>query len=91
MADTIPMLLGFAVLLPLISFVVILVAGPKMGKAGSAAGWVATLAIVGAGVLSFASLIGWLNTFPIAAAEHHAEAPHDGSHESGDHGAGRCA
>ena len=58
------LLLGWAVLLPLISFFVILIFGPKMGKGGSLAGWVATLAIVGAGVLSFASLVDLVERQP---------------------------
>ena len=86
MADTIPMLLGFAVLLPLLSFVAILIAGPRMGKAGGAAAWVATLAIVGACVLSFISLFGWLGAHPISAAAHHAGAEHGGAQHEGTHG-----
>ena len=49
-----------AVLLPLISFFLILCFGPWMGKAGSGAAYVATGAIGLAGVLSFVSLFTWL-------------------------------
>ncbi|MEM8679915.1 MAG: NADH-quinone oxidoreductase subunit L, partial [Planctomycetota bacterium] len=87
MVDNIPVLLGWAVLLPLISFVVILLFGPRLGKAGSMAGWVATLAIVGAGVLSFASLAIWLNAHPPLPLAHGDHGAH-GEHEShGGHGA----
>ncbi len=78
----IPLLLGAAVLLPLASFFVILVFGPKMGHAGKFAGNVATGAIVGAGLLSFISLFIWLG-------EHWPEKPHHGGHDeasSGEHG-----
>ena len=80
MADNIPMLLGWAVLLPLVSFVAILIAGPRMGKAGALAGWVATLAIVGAGVLSVTSLTIWLVANPLVAA---SEADHPSADTEG--------
>jgi NADH-quinone oxidoreductase subunit L len=58
--STLPLLLGLAWLLPLASFALILLFGPKMGRAGNKAAHVATTAIVTACVLSFASLILWL-------------------------------
>jgi len=65
-----PILLGIAVLLPLISFFVILAVGrwwkPVIG------GYLATAAIVSAGVLSAWSLTIWLAHHPVGAAEHHA-------------------
>ncbi|MBP86724.1 MAG: proton-translocating NADH-quinone oxidoreductase subunit L [Planctomycetaceae bacterium] len=59
-ANLIPTLLGTAVILPLVSFFVILRYGPKMGKAGEYAAYVATGAIGSAAVLSFFSLVVWL-------------------------------
>jgi proton-translocating NADH-quinone oxidoreductase chain L len=63
-----PILLGIAVLLPLISFFVILAAGrwwkPVVG------GYLATAAIVAAGVLSAWSLTIWLVHHPIGAGDH---------------------
>jgi NADH-quinone oxidoreductase subunit L len=83
----IPTLLAAAVLLPLVSFAMILVAGPKMGKQGSFAGYLATAAILGAAVLSFVSLSLWINGNPPVETAHHAES-HDGQHDAaaGDHG-----
>ena len=56
----IPRLLGAAVLLPLASFVVIVLAGPRLGKNGRGAGSMATGAILGAAVLSCLALCLWL-------------------------------
>ena len=85
--DLIPTLLAAAVLLPLLSFGMILVAGPKMGKRGLFAGYLATAAILGAAVLSFVSLSLWINGNPPVETAHHAES-HDGQHDAaaGDHG-----
>ncbi len=47
-AETLSMLLGAAWLLPLASFAVIVLFGPRMGKHGVLAGYVATGAILGA-------------------------------------------
>ena len=52
-----PAMLGVAVLLPLASFFVILAFGTKLGKN---AAYLATAAIVGAGLLSFICLFAWL-------------------------------
>jgi len=70
-----PILLGTAVLLPLISFFAIFVLGrwwkPVLG------GYVATVAIVAAGVLSAVSLAVWLAHHPVSGAAHHGpEAEH---------------
>ncbi len=72
--ETIPFLLGLAVLLPLISFAAIFVFGNWMGKAGSFAGLVATGAIFGAFVLSVISLVIWLGANPL-----------ESEHGGGDH------
>ena len=74
MIEFLPILLGFAVLLPLISFFIILCFGPKMGKAGSGAAYMAICAIGGACLLSFASLFIWLNN------HYHELGPHGGDH-----------
>jgi NADH-quinone oxidoreductase subunit L len=58
--STLPLLLGLAWLLPLGSFALILLFGPKMGRAGKNAAHVATAAIVAACGLSFVSLVLWL-------------------------------
>ena len=59
--DILSLLLGLAVLLPLISFAVIAVFGPRMGKAGEYGGYVATAAIVGGFVLSIIALAVWVS------------------------------
>ncbi|MEO8496090.1 MAG: proton-conducting transporter membrane subunit, partial [Planctomycetota bacterium] len=64
------MLLGWAVILPLVSFFVILVFGPRMGKAGEHAASLATAAIALASILSFASLAIWLYHHPISVGSH---------------------
>ena len=69
-----PTLLGGAVLLPLLSFVIIVLAGPNLGKHGKAAGSIATFAILGSAVLSFISLFCWLGSnWPTSG--HHDETP----------------
>ena len=70
--NTLPLLLGTAWLLPLASFALILLFGPRMGKAGRGAGFVATGAILAAFLLSTVALLVWLNAHPIEAAEHHS-------------------
>jgi NADH-quinone oxidoreductase subunit L len=68
-----PLLLGAAWLLPLASFVIILFFGPRLGKAGVLAGYLATGAILTSFVLSFSSLCLWLSHHPPhAPAVHHA-------------------
>src|SRR5262245_1441256 len=57
---TLPLLLGLAWLLPLASFTLIVLFGPRMGKHGRGAGLLATAAIVGACVLSMIALVGWI-------------------------------
>lgn len=71
--SALPLLLGLATLLPLVSFFLILLFGPKMGKGLGYGSYVATGAILGSAVLSFISLFFiWLpNHFP--EGSHHAE------------------
>ncbi len=69
----IPVLLGLAVLLPLASFWIILIAGRRMGKAGEYAAHLATAAIAGGFGLSLISAIMWFSTTPdFGGDEHHA-------------------
>ncbi len=65
-----PILLGLAWLLPLASFVLIVLFGPLMGKAGRGAGYLATLAICSSFVLSAAALTLWIIQHPLAAGVH---------------------
>ena len=64
-ASLLPLLLALAWLLPLGSFALILVIGPRMGRGGRCAGYVATLAIVSALALSIAALAVWLLHHPL--------------------------
>ena len=77
-----PILLGLAWLLPLASFALILLFGPRMGKAGRGAGYLATAAIIASFVLSLAALGTWLSHHPVTATEHHA-AGHEAAGASG--------
>ncbi len=70
---TLPILLGLAWLLPLVSFALILFFGPRMGKAGHCAGYVATGAIMLGFVLSVVALVGWLSHHPLSAPDEHTE------------------
>jgi NADH-quinone oxidoreductase subunit L len=65
-----PLLLGLAWLLPLASFALIVFFGPRMGKSGYYAAYVATAAIVTGFVLSVVALGLWLVQHPLAAAGH---------------------
>ena len=65
LAAVLPTLLGLAWLLPLGSFVLILFWGPRMGKGGLCAGYLATSAILGSFGLSLASLVCWLLGHPV--------------------------
>ena len=58
--SALPWLLGLATLLPLASFFFLLLFGPRLGKAFGDGAYVATGAIVAAGVLSFVALLVWL-------------------------------
>ncbi len=92
-----PKLLGLAWLLPLASFALIVFFGPRMGKAGRLAGYVATGAILASCLLSLVALLGvWIPHYggapPVdeaAALDTHgaAEAVHGQSHASADHAA----
>jgi len=73
--DSLPLLLGLAVLLPLASFTAIVLFGRWMGKAGILASYVATGAIFGAFVLSAISFSIWyFGDLGAPAEAAHAEA-----------------
>ncbi len=72
--ELIPILLAAAWLLPLGSFTAIVFFGPRMGRHGVGAGYVATGAIAGSFVLSLLALVGWLAQHPIAHGGHAAGA-----------------
>jgi NADH-quinone oxidoreductase subunit L len=68
--QTLPMLLGLAWLLPLASFALIVLFGPRMGKSGRGAGYLATFAIIAAFILSASALVLWIMQHPLSAAVH---------------------
>lgn len=82
-AELLPMLLGAAWLLPLVSFTLILLAGPRMGKAGKGAGYLATGAILAGFVLSTVALIVWLQHHPVTASHGAGEGAAHGAHSAG--------
>src|SRR5260221_8561601 len=75
LASTLPVLLGLAWLLPLVSFALIVFFGPRMGPHGKYAALVATGAILGGFVLSLIALVGWVSQHPIVKT-HVAETEH---------------
>jgi proton-translocating NADH-quinone oxidoreductase chain L len=74
LATTLPTLLGFAWLLPLASFVMIWLFGPRLGHAGKHAGYIATGAILGSFVLSLIAMISWTGKHGVFVETHHDEA-----------------
>ena len=79
LADLLPRLLCVAWLLPLASFALIVFFGPRMGKRGVMASYVATGAILGSFLLSAIALIAWLATMGPHAHAHddeHADPAH---------------
>lgn len=70
MDQLLPTIYAAAVLLPLFSFVLILCCAPWLGRFS---GWLATSAILAAGILSFVGLGLWLN-------HHFPPPPHHGEH-----------
>ncbi len=86
--STLPVLLGLAWLVPLASFTLILLFGPRMGKHGQGAGVLATAAIGTSAVLSLVALfLVWIPNYSFPPEHHaaHAEA-HGGAHGEGAHG-----
>ncbi|MDO4557952.1 MAG: NADH-quinone oxidoreductase subunit L, partial [Planctomycetia bacterium] len=72
--ESLPILLGTAWLLPLVSFVLILFFGPKMGKAGKYAGHLAIAAIGTGLILSVIAACLWCGVHPAVAAAHGEDA-----------------
>ncbi|GAB4130409.1 NADH-quinone oxidoreductase subunit L [Thermopirellula anaerolimosa] len=77
----IPSLLAAACLAPLASFTIILLLGPRLGRGGRWAGYIATAAIATSLVLSVAAAYQWFSAHPLAghavahqAADEHAPA-----------------
>ena len=60
--NMLPFLLGVAVLLPLASFFIILVFGPRKDEPGEAFAYISVAAIAGAALCSFAALVVWLGS-----------------------------
>ncbi len=84
--STLPVLLGLAWLVPLASFALIVFFGPRMGKHGQGAGYLATGAILTSCLLSlFALFFVWLPNYDMPP-EHHAEASHGASAHDEGHG-----
>jgi proton-translocating NADH-quinone oxidoreductase chain L len=84
LADLLPKLLMIAWLLPLASFTIIVLFGPRLGKHGVLASYIATGAILGAFLLSSISFVSWIAK--------HGSAPAAAHHESADdHGHGHAA
>jgi NADH-quinone oxidoreductase subunit L len=88
-AETLSMLLGAAWLLPLASFTAIVLFGPRMGKHGVLASYVATGAILASLVLSLCALGFWLNKHGVPTISHgehaagHAPSAHPHEHAAG--------
>ena len=74
--DMLPTLLGWAVLLPLIAFAIVLIGGPRLGKGLGHGAYVSVGAILGAAVLSFLSLFLWLGSHWPESSHHHHDAAH---------------
>jgi len=74
-----PPMLALAWLLPLASFTLIVLFGPRMGRAGRGAAYLATAAIVASFVLSAAALGSWLWHHPLVSTLHGA---HDSARPS---------
>jgi NADH-quinone oxidoreductase subunit L len=64
-----PRLLGLAWLLPLASFVLIVLFGKRMGHGGKAAGFLAVAAIVSSFVLSLTALVCWLSVHSLKISQ----------------------
>ncbi len=81
--EYLPTILGAAVLLPLVSFVVIVLFGAAMRKAHVPTNYIATGAIMGSFVLAFTAMCIWLssNGMPVVHdhnGDDHASVAHDG-------------
>lgn len=79
-----PNVLATAVLLPLVSFCVILLAGPRLGQRGKGSAWVATGAILASTLLSFFAATVWFAAYETPTPHHGASEHHDEAHASTD-------
>jgi len=70
LSTVLPFLLGLAWLLPLASFTLIVLFGPRMGKHGVAASYLATGAIGFGFVLSLVALLAWVGAHGVSSADH---------------------
>jgi NADH-quinone oxidoreductase subunit L len=68
------LLLGTAWLVPLVSFALIVLFGPRMGRAGRCAGYLAMAAIFISCLLSLTALGVWISHHPLATAHGHESA-----------------
>ncbi|HET6881762.1 MAG TPA: proton-conducting transporter membrane subunit, partial [Pirellulales bacterium] len=75
LAASLPIWLGIAWLLPLVSFTLIVLFGPRMGKHGIGAAYLATFAIAVGFLCSAGCLAAWVYTHPLSPA--HAAAPEE--------------
>jgi NADH-quinone oxidoreductase subunit L len=73
LSTLLPTLLGIAWLLPLASFTLIVLFGPRMGKHGVGASYLATSAIAIGALCSWFSLACWFGYYGFKPAEHGAE------------------
>ncbi|RCS47716.1 NADH-quinone oxidoreductase subunit L [Bremerella cremea] len=85
-APYLPTLLATAVLLPLVSFCVILLAGPHLGSRGRGASYVATTAILGSLVLSIFATGIWFGMYQTPSS-HHGEDAASAEHAEETHAA----
>ena len=83
-AQTLSILLAAAWLLPLASFVIIVLFGPRLGKHGVLASYVATGAILAALALSSCAFVYWLSLHGVGPTEH-VHAGHGDVHAAGSH------
>lgn len=72
LASSLPLLLGIAWLLPLVSFTLIVFFGPRMGKHGIGAAYLATLAIATGFLCSAIALCLWWNANGLSPKLHAA-------------------
>lgn len=86
LSTTLPLLLGIAWLLPLASFTLIVLFGPRMGKHGLGAGYLATFAILVGAVCSWIALFAWFGHYGFKPAEEaHAVAAAESEHAVAEH------
>lgn len=80
--ELLPTLLGWAVLLPLIAFAIVLIGGPRLGKGLGHGAYVSIGAILGAALLSYTSMFIWLSNHWPESSHHHHDAAHAEEHHA---------